>query len=142
MVASHVYVRPSALSCFYSHISTRTFRRALTASLDSCKEIKSAPSVATKSGRVWRKVSESDARSVRVSRTEKQPCDGHCGTLSPFKLQCYACAFVSTVLVLYFVMGYVLQCEKLHIKDTFLLHNIKTKKSVHSFLYSFLFIDK
>ena len=44
--ASHVYVRALALGCFYSHISTRTFRRALTASLDSCAEIKSAPSVA------------------------------------------------------------------------------------------------
>ena len=30
----------------YSHISAGTFRRALTASLDSCAEIKSAPSVA------------------------------------------------------------------------------------------------
>ena len=44
--ASRVYVRALALGCFYSHISTRTFRRALTASLDSCAEIKSAPSVA------------------------------------------------------------------------------------------------
>ena len=44
--ASHVYVRALALGCFYSHISTRTFRGALTASLDSCAEIKSAPSVA------------------------------------------------------------------------------------------------
>ena len=35
-----------ALGRFYSHISTRTFRKALTASLDSCAEIKSAPSVA------------------------------------------------------------------------------------------------
>ena len=44
--ASHVYVRAAlALGCFYSHISTRTFQRALTASLDSCAEIKSAPSV-------------------------------------------------------------------------------------------------
>ena len=43
---SHVYVRALALGCFYSHISTQTFRRALTASLDSCAEIKSAPSVA------------------------------------------------------------------------------------------------
>ena len=43
--ASHVYVHALALGCFYSHISTRTFRRALTASLDSCMEIKSAPSV-------------------------------------------------------------------------------------------------
>ena len=48
MNASSVYVRAWALGCFYSHISTRTFRRALTASLD----------------RVWRKVPESDARSV------------------------------------------------------------------------------
>ena len=63
--ASHVYVRALALGCFYSHISTRTFRRALTASPDSCAEIKSAPSVSgvTKSGTVWRKVPESDARS-------------------------------------------------------------------------------
>ena len=46
-----------ALGCFYSHISTRTFRRALTASVDSCAEMKSAPfSGVTKSGRVWRKV--------------------------------------------------------------------------------------
>ena len=44
--ASHVYVRALVLDCFYSHISTRTFRRALTASMDSCAEIKSAPSVA------------------------------------------------------------------------------------------------
>ena len=44
--ASHVYVRALALGCFYSHISTRTFRKALTASVDSCAEIKSAPSVA------------------------------------------------------------------------------------------------
>ena len=39
--ASHFYVRALALGCFYSHISTGTFRRALTASLDSCAEIKS-----------------------------------------------------------------------------------------------------
>ena len=44
--ASHVYVRALALGCFYSHLSTGTFRRALTASLDTCAEIKSAPSVA------------------------------------------------------------------------------------------------
>ena len=44
--ASRVYVRALALGCFYSHISTRTFRRALTTSVDSCAEIKSAPSVA------------------------------------------------------------------------------------------------
>ena len=42
VAASHVYVRALALGCFNSHISTRTFRRAPTASLDSCAEIKSA----------------------------------------------------------------------------------------------------
>ena len=36
--ASHVYVRALAVGCFYSHISTGTFRRALTASVDSCAE--------------------------------------------------------------------------------------------------------
>ena len=44
--AAHVYVRALALGCFHSHISTGTFRRALTASVDSCAEIKSTPSVA------------------------------------------------------------------------------------------------
>ena len=44
--ASHVYVRALALGCFHSHISTQTFRRVLIVSVDSCAEIKSAPSVA------------------------------------------------------------------------------------------------
>ena len=44
--APRVYVRAWALACFYSHISTRTFRRALTVSVDSCAEIKIAVSVA------------------------------------------------------------------------------------------------
>ena len=43
---SHVHVRALALGFFHSRISTQTFRRALTASMDSCAEIKSAPSVA------------------------------------------------------------------------------------------------
>ena len=43
---SHVYVRAWALGCFHSHISTQTFRRVLTASVDSCAEIKSVPWVA------------------------------------------------------------------------------------------------
>ena len=63
--ASHVYVRALALGCFYSHVSTRTFRRALTASVDSCAEIDCPFSGVIKSGRVWRKVPESDARSVQ-----------------------------------------------------------------------------
>ena len=45
--ASHVYARAWARGCVNSHISTGTFRRALTASVhDSCAEIKSALSVA------------------------------------------------------------------------------------------------
>ena len=68
MDASHVYVRAWALGCFRSHISTRTFRRALTASLNSCAIDKECPfSGVTKSGRVWRKVPESDARNVHHS---------------------------------------------------------------------------
>ena len=59
-----------ALGCFYSHISTRTFRRALTASVDSRAETKSdcpfSTMRITNSGRVWRKVPESDARSVTI----------------------------------------------------------------------------
>ena len=73
--ASRVYVRARALGCFHSLISTETFRRALTASLDSCAEIlKECPfSGVTKSGRVWRKVPESDARSVRAVLTSRWP---------------------------------------------------------------------
>ena len=70
MDASNVYMRALALDCLYSHISTRTFRRALTASLDSCAEIKECPfSGVTKSGRIWRKVPESGARSVGSDKT-------------------------------------------------------------------------
>ena len=66
--AFHVYVRALALGCFYSHISTRTFRRALTASLDSG---------VTKSGRVWRKVPESGARSVAAEELSAYVDYGH-----------------------------------------------------------------
>ena len=61
MDESHVYVRASTVLSVL--ISTQTFRRALTASVDSCAEIKSAPAFSgvTKSGRVWRKVPGSDA---------------------------------------------------------------------------------
>ena len=52
MDASHVYVRALALGCFYSRISIGTFRRAR------------RWTAVAKSGRVWRKVPESDARSV------------------------------------------------------------------------------
>ena len=52
----HVYESVWALGCFYSHISTQTFRRTLTASVDSCAEIKSVCrfSGVTRSGRVWK----------------------------------------------------------------------------------------
>ena len=40
---SYVCMCAWALGCFHSFISTRTFGRALTASVDSCAEIKSAP---------------------------------------------------------------------------------------------------
>ena len=57
-------VRALALGCFYSHI-TQTFRRALTSSVDTqLRGDNECPfSGVTKSGRVWRKVPESDARS-------------------------------------------------------------------------------
>ena len=44
--ASHVYVHAWALGCLHSLISTQNFWRALTALVDSCVDIKSAPSVA------------------------------------------------------------------------------------------------
>ena len=57
-----------ALCCFHCHTSTQTFRKALTASVDSCAEIKSAPSVAKPNlAEFQRKVPESDARSVAVN---------------------------------------------------------------------------
>ena len=58
----------------WSLISTQTFRRALTASVDSCAGIKSTCpfSGITKSGRVWRKVPESGARSVSQALTPEE----------------------------------------------------------------------
>ena len=60
-----MYVRAWTLCCFDS---TQTFQRAMTVSVDSCAEIKSAPkfSGVTNSGSVWKKVPDSDAGSVRV----------------------------------------------------------------------------
>ena len=54
----YYYVRAWTLYCFHSIISTHSFRRALTASMDSCADMKSAPLVAyvTNSGKIWRKV--------------------------------------------------------------------------------------
>ena len=83
---SHVYVGALALGCFYSHISTGTFQRALTASLGQLRGDKECPfSGVTKSGRVWRKVPESDARSVGAAQT---PSTGFTASfLQPMPLQ-------------------------------------------------------
>ena len=64
-------MRAWALGCFCSHISTRTFRRALTDRVaGQLRGDKECPfSDVTKSGRVWRKVPESDARSVDSDAT-------------------------------------------------------------------------
>ena len=67
MGASHVYVRALVLGCFYSHISMTEGADRVGGQLRGDKECPF--SGVTKSGRVWRKVPESDARSVphRVS---------------------------------------------------------------------------
>ena len=48
--APHVYVRAWVLRCFHCLISTQTFRRALTAPVDSCAE--------TKSNQIWQSLEE------------------------------------------------------------------------------------
>ena len=64
--AAHVYVGAWVQCCLHSLINTQTIRRALTASVDICAEIQRVPLQWRNhySGRVWRKVPESDARSV------------------------------------------------------------------------------
>ena len=68
---SHTAPELWALGCFYSHISTRTFRKALPDRVaGQLRGDKECPfSGVTKSGRVWRKVPESDARSVISTQT-------------------------------------------------------------------------
>ena len=44
--APHVHMHALTLGCFHSLTNTQTFKRALTSSVDSCAETKSAPSVA------------------------------------------------------------------------------------------------
>ena len=71
--ASHVYVRALALGCFYSHVASLVrllLQSCLSEGADrvggQLRGDKEYPfSGVTKSGRVWRKVPESDARSVR-----------------------------------------------------------------------------
>ena len=67
--APHVYVRAWTLCCFHSLISTQTFPGADSIG-GQLREEKECPfSGVTYSGRVWRKVSESDARSVSTTAT-------------------------------------------------------------------------
>ena len=71
MDASRVYVHALALGCFYSHISKK---KKLSEGADhvagQVRGDKEYPfSSVTKSGRVWRKVPESDARSVVSTQT-------------------------------------------------------------------------
>ena len=81
--ASHVYVRALTLGCFYSHISTRTFRWALTVG-GQLRGDKECPfSGVTKSGRVWRKVR-------LLIKNLMRPCSGSgdrwvCASLSPVR---------------------------------------------------------
>ena len=88
--ASHDYVRAWALGCFhspilidddlYNSINTQTFWRALTTSVDIYHRDKECPfSGITKSGRVWRKVPESDAWSVGLGIwCEDHECTTQC----------------------------------------------------------------
>ena len=65
MDASHVYVGAMALGCFYCHISTRNLSEGADRIAGQLRGDKECPfSGVTKSGRVWRKVPESGARSV------------------------------------------------------------------------------
>ena len=107
--ASHVYVRALALGCFYSHMSTRTFRRALTASLHGqLRGNKENPfSGVTKSGRVWRKVPEGGAWSV-VPRLWS--CLTVCADSPSHVPRLWSCLTVLTALVMYPDCGPVWLC--------------------------------
>ena len=69
--APHVYVRAWALGCFYNHISTQlNLSEGADRVAGQLRGDKECPfSGVTKSGRVWRKVPEIDARSVVSTRT-------------------------------------------------------------------------
>ena len=65
MDASHVYVRASALGCFHSLISHPNLSEGADRVAGQLRGEKVCPfSGVTNSGRIWRKVPESDARSV------------------------------------------------------------------------------
>ena len=67
MDASHVYVGAWALGCFHGHISTPNLSEGADRVGGQIRGDKECPfSGVTKSGRVWRKVPESNAGSVQV----------------------------------------------------------------------------
>ena len=79
----YVYVHASAL-CFNSLISTHTFWKALTVSVDRCAEIECSYSGITNSGRVSRNGSETDARSVLPPLSPSSPkCPSVCNYPPP-----------------------------------------------------------
>ena len=66
--ASHVYMRAWAQGCFHSHISGPIHSEGADRVGGQLRGDKDCPfSGVTKSGRVWRKVPESDARSVDIT---------------------------------------------------------------------------
>ena len=66
----------SMLGCFHSLVHTQAFWRALTALVNSCTEKKSAlTSGITSSGRLWRKVPESEVWCVGKAMLSKLSCD-------------------------------------------------------------------
>ena len=116
--ALHVYVCAWTLCCFCSLTRTQTFRRALTASVDSCAEIKSAPSVAyiTNCGRVWRKVPESDARSVRVLLLSFNVAPDRSATVGCLRLRCgYRTEVPSSVVVVVWGVGWGVEVGRMGI---------------------------
>ena len=69
---SHVYVRALAIGCFYSHISTRTRSEGADRVSGQLRGDKECPfSGVTKSGRVWRKVPESDVLECRYHQNNR-----------------------------------------------------------------------
>ena len=73
MDASHVYVRAWALGCFHNLISTHFFSEGADRLSGQLRGDKECPfSGVTKSGRVWRKVPESDALSVGTTKTVQE----------------------------------------------------------------------
>ena len=70
MFGCYVAFTASLVCCFHSLIGIQTFRRALTALVDSCMETRGPYGGVTNSGRVWRNVLENKAWSLSLSHTQ------------------------------------------------------------------------